>query len=93
MVFYYCEKIYWRIKLRIEYVILITAFTMLVGFLIGIIIYKKFKHKVKNIGNLIIVDSQTNKEAPYIYLELVENIDTIYSEKYVELYIKRISHK
>lgn len=74
-------------------IILISVAGILAGFFIGIIFQKKEKHKEKLIGYLIVVDSETDKEPPYIYLELCENVETIYSKKSVELNVKHISHK
>lgn len=72
---------------------LIVVAGILAGFFIGIIFQKVRKHKEKTIGYLIVADSETDKDSPYIYLELHKNIESIYSKRIVELNVKRISHK
>lgn len=74
-------------------IILIIVAGIIAGFFIGIIFQKVRRHKEKTVGNLIVADSKTDKEPPYIYLELHENVEIIYSRKSVELNVKRISHK
>ena len=74
-------------------IVLIVVAGILAGFFIGVIFQRKRKHREKLIGNLIISDSETDKEPPYIYLELHKNVEDIYSKKLVELNVKHISHK
>lgn len=74
-------------------IILIVILAVGVGFFIGFIFEKRQKNKEKNIGTLMVVNSDTDKEPPYIYLELSRNVDDICSKKSVSLDVKHISHK
>jgi len=74
-------------------IVLIVVIGILVGFFIGIIFQRIKKHKEKIVGDLIVAYSETDKESPYIYLELHNGVDTIYSKRIIELRVKHISHK
>lgn len=74
-------------------IVLIVVAAIVAGFFIGIIFQKTRGHKEKMIGNLIVADSENDKEPPYIYLELHKDVEDVYSKNSVELKVKRISHK
>ena len=72
-------------------IILLIVIGILVGFLIGIIFYKLLRRR-HIIGDLVVI-SESDKEPPYIYLELDKNVDAIYSKRYAEFNVRYISHK
>ena len=74
-------------------IVLIVAAGILAGFFIGLIFQKIRQRKERAIGNLIIADSEDDKDTHYIYLELYKDVEYIYSKKSVELNVKHISHK
>ena len=74
-------------------IVLIVVIGIATGFFIGVIFQKRRKHKKNTIGYLMVVDSESDREPPYIYLELHETVESIYSKKSVELKVKHVSHK
>lgn len=74
-------------------IVLIVVAAILAGFFIGIIFQRIRRHKDKTVGNLIVADSETDKEPPYIYLELHKDVEIVCSKRVIVLNVKRISHK